>query len=254
MLIITSPAKTLDFKSNWNKELAKNGRFIKEAVELVSSLSQLSQKQLQNLFGVSEKIAKLNYERYQAWEEVHNTENSKPAILVYDGDIYKELRRDQYQQPEIKYAQNSLRIISGLYGILRAYDLIQPYRLEMKTKLKTKKAQDLYDFWGTKLTDQLNEDVKLYGSSYLVNLASNEYAKAVDLKKINCDVLEIEFRQKHGGELKNYGILAKKARGMMIDFMIKNKVRTPEELQAFAREGYKYTETKAGKLFFVKDY
>ncbi|MCA9382743.1 peroxide stress protein YaaA [Candidatus Dojkabacteria bacterium] len=251
MLILTSPAKTLDLSKEWDEEFT-NPTFTQEADELVASLKNMSLKKLKSTLEVSDKLAQLNYERFQVWGKDHNVSNSKPAIRMYYGDIYRELSPKEYSKDQKAYLQKTLRIITGLYGLLRPYDLIQPYRLEMKIKLNTKKGKDLYQFWGDKLTDLLNQEIRDYKHKLLVSLASNEYEAAVDLDKIESEVWDILFLQKKNGELKNVGIFSKKARGTMIQYCVENQIETIDNLKKFNADGYKFSNADNKTLVFVR--
>jgi hypothetical protein len=257
MIAITSPAKTQDFESDWDTEIKSQPEFLEEAITLRKKLKDYSKSQLEDVLNVSENLAELNYNRFQEWVEKHTEDNSKPAILAYQGDIYKQFQAEEFTEAEQEYLQSHLRILTGFYGILRPYDLIQAYRLEMKTKLKVEDAgtEDLYEFWEDKLTDHLNEKLKDFPkeSRAIINLASNEYVKAVNPEKIDGDWIEIEFRQKKEGELKNYGIYAKKARGAFIKFMVKNNIRELKELQEFNLNGYEFLEKTDEGIMFVKE-
>lgn len=252
MLILTSPAKTQDFESSWETQIEPTKpQFLTDASKLIEILQKKSKKKLQGILGVSEKLVEENYERYQNWEKSHKLVNSKPALLAYKGDIYRQFKANGFSKSEQVYAQKSLRIITGLYGILRAYDLIQPYRLEMKTDLETNKESDLYEFWGKKLTNQLNKDIRDQNHKLVLNLASKEYSHSISFKDLKADYVTVEFKQTKNGTTKNYGILSKFARGVMIDWCIKNKVKTLEKLKQFDMNGYRLEQETLHKLLFV---
>ena len=185
---------------------------------------------------ISEKISLLNYERYIKWSLPFTKKNAHPALLLFQGDVYKGISVGDFKKEDFIYAQKSLRILSGLYGILKPLDLIQPYRLEMGTQIKIGKHNDLYDFWGDEITKAINEDKN---SDYLINLASVEYFKSINKEKLNAKLINIIFKEKRNGSYKIIGINAKKARGLMSRYIIKNKISNPMKLKKFKEENYK---------------
>ena len=189
---------------------------------------------------ISEKLAKLNYDRYRSWSLPFDVNNSRQALLAFKGDVYTGFNLESWKASDFNFAQNRLRILSGLYGILKPLDLIQAYRLEMGTALDNKRGKNLYDFWGKKLTNSINACIKETKSKALVNLASNEYANAIELKSINAEVITPTFKDYKNGKYKFISFYAKKARGMMADFIIQNKVREPSKLLSFNCGGYYY--------------
>lgn len=254
MLAITSPAKSLDVSTEWHTDLTPTqSEFDTEVKELIAELQQLTPKQLQELFKVSENIARLNYNRFQSWDSLEQ----KPAILTYNGDIYKQFNASTFTETEQQYLQSHLRIISGLYGLLRPYDLIKPYRLEMGTNIKnlTLDSASLYEYWGDKLTQALNSKLQDFPeeSRVVLNLASDEYVQAINQPNLSAELLNIEFRQMKDGEEKNYGIYAKKARGDFIAFMKNEKVRNLEDIKGFNYAGYQLKRTEPDGYVFVKD-
>ncbi len=242
MIVLISPAKTLDY-STTEIGLTSQPAFQKETKELVGILKKKSSKAIRELMHVSDNIARLNEERYQQFGDEFTIENSKQALLAFKGDVYTHIDVDAFSEDEFAFAQEHLRILSGLYGLLRPMDLIQPYRLEMKTKLKNKKGKDLYGFWGNKITAALNEAA---AGAPIINLASKEYFKSVNRKALKTRVIEIVFKEFKNGDYKNIGIFSKQARGMMTDFIIKNKIENPEELKTFHQEGYEFAANKSG--------
>lgn len=242
MITILSPAKKLnEDKIETTLKINSQARFLDESEYLISYLKQMKTKAIGKLMDLSPNLAELNFERFQAWEKEHNETNSKPAVLTFNGDAYSGLDATEFSSEDFEFAQNHLRILSGLYGLLRPADLIQPYRLEMGRKLNTKKHDNLYGFWGNKIGEQLNKDIEASGSPYLINVASNEYFRATNAKQIKAKIITCEFKQLKGGEYKTIMVYAKKARGMMSRFIIKNKINTPEELMAFDMDGYTYS-------------
>lgn len=241
MIVLISPAKTLDY-SPTNVSIKTQPEFKKEIAELVTIMKKKSGKAIQGLMGVSDNLAKLNVERYSQFSEEFNEENAKQALLAFKGDVYTHIDVDSFSAEDFSFAQEHLRILSGLYGLLRPMDLIQPYRLEMGIKLKNKKAKDLYGFWGAKITKAINE---LANEQPVINLASNEYCKAVKKRDLKPELISPVFKEYKNGSYKNIGIFSKQARGLMTDFIIKNKVKDPEILKTFNEGKYEYSENKS---------
>lgn len=241
MLIILSPAKTQDFESPAQTHLKSEPRFKKQSLELLRELKKYSPADLKKLMSVSENIADLNYRRFQEFDE--DFKSGKQAILTFKGDVYRPIQVDRYTEEDFEFAQKHIRILSGFYGLLSPLDTIQPYRLEMKTKLKNSQGKDLYPFWGNELTKTLQIDLKNQGDEVLINLASNEYSKALDLKNFKGKIITPVFLEKRDqGEPRMIALFAKKARGMMTDFVIKNHLKKPEALKKFNTENYRYSE------------
>lgn len=241
MLILISPAKTLDYSSPNFKEYTQP-EFTSEINSLVSVMKKKSAKEISDLMSVSENLAVLNEERYKTFQKVFNTDNSKQALLAFKGDVYTKIDVENYSKEDFDFAQNHLRILSGLYGLLKPLDLIQPYRLEMGTKLETKKGKNLYEYWGTKIARAINE---ASNGEPIINLASQEYFKAVELKKLKAPVVNIHFKEFKNGDYQTIGFFAKQARGLMTDFAIKNKITDPKELKGFSKEGYEFSTLKS---------
>lgn len=255
MILIISPAKTQDFTSPPLTKKFTHSRCESETLALVAELQQYSEKKLAKLMSISEKLAHLNFERYQHFHPQFTPKNSRPALLAFQGDVYTDIEVEKYSEADFEFAQRHLRILSGLYGPLRPLDLIQPYRLEMKTKLKTKKGKDLYEFWGDMVTEILNEDLMAQGDDVLVNLASNEYAKIVNWKKLKGRVISVFFKEKKGkNEPKIIPLFSKRARGTMSNFVIKNRLSNPADLKNFHEQGYKFDAKSSdeGSLVFVR--
>ncbi|NEQ97811.1 MAG: peroxide stress protein YaaA [Cyanothece sp. SIO2G6] len=242
MIMIISPAKTLDFSGEiYGKSTVPTQ--LEESQILIDQLRELAPDEIGKLMKISENLSVLNWERYRDFHTPFTVENARQALLAFKGDVYKGIEVDRYTDDEFDFAQNHLRILSGLYGILRPLDLIQPYRLEMGTKLANQRGKNLYEFWGDRLSQKLNEDFEGYPDSYLVNLASNEYFKAIAPKSLNAQVLNITFKENKAGTYKVVGIHAKRARGLMVDFVIKNRIQTIEPLQDFGVESYEFNES-----------
>ncbi len=236
MLILISPAKTLDLTST-DISLTTEPKFKKETSELVTLMKKKSTTDLMRLMDISENLATLNAKRYKNFKKTFDSENSKQALLAFKGDVYTKMDVDNYSEEEFQFAQEHLRILSGLYGLLRPMDLIQPYRLEMGVKLNNKKGKNLYEFWGTRIAKAIN---KAAGSKPLINLASQEYFKAVDTDAFKNEIISPVFQEYKNGKYQIVGIYAKQARGMMTDYIIKNKITDSERLKLFCAEGYEW--------------
>lgn len=253
MLILTSPAKTLDFEKPFESPIITQPLFLSQTEKIASLLKSYSQKKLAQVLEVSAVLAERNYERYQQWSPTHNLKNSRPAVIAYNGDIFKPMNPRKYTKEEAAYSQRSLRIISGLYGFVRGYDLIQPYRLEMKAVVPVGGKKNLYEFWTDVLTEELNKEITQDAHSHVINLASDEYGNVIQYKKLKCPVITIEFRQRRNGEIRNVGLLSKKARGMMIEYMTKHLVEKREDLRGFNTSGYALTAEAENELVFTRE-
>lgn len=253
MLLVLSPAKTLDFETPCNKE-ASYPKFQKEALQLIGVLKEKSPEEIQELMDLSEQLAELNADRYQKFAKGKNTKRAKQAVYAFQGDVYQGLEAQELSDDDIFYAQERLRILSGLYGILKPLDLIQPYRLEMGTRLAFDDYRTLYAYWSDKLSIELNKQSKKLKEKVLVNLASQEYFKAVDQKALKMKVVDVEFLDQKNGTYKIISFWAKKARGLMAQYIIKNRVETIEGLQGFDYEGYLYSadDSTERKLVFKR--
>jgi len=241
MLITLSPSKGQDFETpGLSKAHSKPGA-LKDSELLIEELRKIRQKDIQHLMSVSENIAKLNADRYQSFKTPFTTKNAKQAIFAFKGDVYSGIEIEKYQEADLKYAQNHLRILSGLYGCLRPLDLIQPYRLEMKTKLHNVRGENLYQFWGDRITDELNKELKKQHEPVLVNLASNEYFKSVKPKKLKGRLLNINFKETKDGKTRIVAIFAKRARGMMADYILRNRIEKADQIKKFRQGGYRFS-------------
>ncbi len=245
MLVLLSSAKTLDFSSGKFPFKARTPRFQKEAVQLNAKLKKLNRSQIGKLMDISPKLA----EEVFGYVDGFSAVKTRPAILAYRGVVFQQLKIDEYSSKDFKFADSSLRIISGLYGILRPFDLIAPYRLEMATDLG-----DLPAFWQKKVTQALNADIKEQKAKWLVNLASVEYSSAIAMGQLKASVINIDFKEKRGGKLKTIGLLAKVARGMMADSIIRQGWKDPADLKKFKAGGYKYEPklSSASNFVFVR--
>lgn len=240
MLIVISPAKSLDFETPSKIENYTMPDLLKESEKLVGRLKTMSPKQLSVLMGISADLGDLNFKRYQEWQTPFAPENAKQAILAFNGDVYQGLDAATLSEDKLMLAQSKLRILSGLYGVLKPLDLIQPYRLEMGTKLKYYKSKDLYEFWNPLITKKINEAVVESGSGILINLASNEYFKSIDRKKLKAEIITPDFKDLKNGSYKMISFFAKRARGLMTRFILENNITDHAELLAFNSEGYAF--------------
>jgi len=242
-LIILSPAKRLDFEKKINIKKETQPIFINESQDLINTLKSLQKSDISSLMNLSQDLTDLNFNRYKDWDINHTLKNSNPAVNCFQGDVYKELKVDEFSQNDLKYLQNHVRILSGLYGILKPFDLMQPYRLEMGTKLKSTKGDNLYQFWGDKINRSLQHDLK--GKSHLINLSSNEYYKSIICKKINKEIISPIFLDQKKGKYKVVSFFAKRARGAMTNYIIKNQVEDIDVLKKFNGLGYKFNFNKS---------
>ena len=248
MLAILSPAKTLDYETPLKTKLNSQPIYGRESNQLIKTLRTFEPFEVASLMKISDKLADLNHKRYIEWRNNPAESKTRPAALAFKGDVYQGLEAESFNDNDLKFAQRHLRILSGLYGLLRPLDVIQPYRLEMGTKLKTSKGQNLYDYWGTKLTNGLNEALKESKEGTLVNLASNEYFGAVQPKLLEGSLLNIGFKEKRNGQLKFVSFSAKKARGLMAKFIIKERLKNPDDLKNFDLEDYKFNKKLSSEL------
>ena len=248
MLAILSPAKTLDYETPLKTKLNSQPIYGRESNQLIKTLRTFEPFEVASLMKISDKLADLNHKRYVEWRNKPAESKTRPAALAFKGDVYQGLEAESFNDNDLKFAQRHLRILSGLYGLLRPLDAIQPYRLEMGTKLKTSKGQNLYDYWGTKLTNGLNEALKESKEGTLVNLASNEYFGAVQPKLLEGSLLNIGFKEKRNGQLKFVSFSAKKARGLMAKFIIKERLKNPDDLKNFDLEDYKFNKKLSSEL------
>jgi hypothetical protein len=242
MLIILSPAKTLDFETPAPTKKFTQPELLEHSKKLISVLKKLNKDDVGKLMDLSDKLAILNYERFQTFKTPFTTHNAKAALFAFKGDVYEGLQADDFKESDCAFAQKHLCMLSGLYGVLRALDLIQPYRLEMGTLLNTAAGKTLYDFWGDKITTQLNLYAKAARTDIVLNLASQEYFKAVKPKLLKADIITPVFKDYQQGSYKTVGLFAKRARGMMSRFIIKNRLFDVNDIKAFVDEGYKYND------------
>ncbi len=244
MITLISPAKTLDL-STTDIEIFSTPDFQKETKELVSIMKKKSVADIRKLMDVSENIAALNEKRYRNFKKTFEPNHAKQALLTFNGDVYTKMELEKYSAEDFDFAQAHLRILSGLYGLLKPMDLIQPYRLEMGTKLESKKGKNLYEFWGKRIAGAIQEVAK---DAPIVNLASEEYFKAVDLKFLKSPVITPVFQEYRNGKAQTIGLFAKQARGMMTNFIIQNRIKDPEQLKVFNEDGYELSNEKEWKF------
>jgi cytoplasmic iron level regulating protein YaaA (DUF328/UPF0246 family) len=240
VFIILSPAKSLNFEAKIPTIETTIPKFLNESEILIDKFKKLSCQDIANLMKISPKLAELNWQRFQNFNPSFNSQNSKPALFLFDGDVYKSMSINNYTKTDLNFAQNHLRILSGLYGILKPLDLMQPYRLEMGTNSKEILGKNLPEFWQEKIADFLNNELPKQQDKTIINLASEEYFAAIDQSKINGKIINIFFKEKNGSTYKTIGIFAKKARGLMADFIIKNKIKKAEEIKNFTIKKYQF--------------
>lgn len=243
MLLVISPAKNLDYESTIAKTKTSQPLLLNQAEVLVDDLRKKAPHQLSKLMGISDKLGQLNYDRYQSWSRPFNKSNARPAVLAFNGDVYQGLDAPSMDAEDLAFAQDHLRILSGLYGCLRPLDLMQPYRLEMGTALKNERGKDLYQFWGDIITEQLNKQLKKLKTDTLVNLASNEYFKSVNKGMLKAEIIEPVFKDWKNGQYKIISFFAKKARGLMSAYIIKNRLTQVQDIVGFDYDGYAYSES-----------
>lgn len=251
MLTVVSPAKTLDYESALPTDEFTRPAHIKRSKLLINRLRDFSALDLAELQHVSGKIAELNFERNHAWKTPFNLNNSRQALFAFKGDVYTGLDAYSMSQQNIRFAQDHLRILSGLYGLLRPLDLMKPYRLEMGTRLSTAEGSNLYEFWDMQITDAINRQLRAIKSKTLINLASNEYFKAVKSKNVRAQIITPTFKDYKNGEYKMIGFFAKKARGLMSRYIIDNEITDPEAIKHFDVEGYAYNPSMSNEHKWV---
>ncbi|VEC00943.1 Protein of uncharacterised function (DUF328) [Cedecea lapagei] len=247
MLILISPAKTLDYQSELPTDRYTQPELLDYSQQLISVARKLSAPQIASLMSISDKLASLNETRFHEWHPTFTPKNARPAILAFKGDVYTGLQAEEFSEADFDFAQQHLRMLSGLYGVLRPLDLMQPYRLEMGIRLDNPKGKDLYHFWGDTITEKLNQALADQGDNIVVNLASDEYFKAVKPKKLNAEIIKPVFLDEKNGKFKVISFYAKKARGLMSRYIIENRLTKPEQLKAFNTDGYFYDEAASQK-------
>ena len=243
MLAVVSPAKKLDTAEVSRSLSFSQPTLLADTEELIRKTKTLKPSDLQSLMGISEKLADLNHSRFQDFSTPFTETNAKAAALMFNGDTYTGLDASSLSDDSLEWAQDHLAILSGLYGVLRPLDLIQPYRLEMGTRLETNRGKSLYDFWGDRITNQLRAQLATHNDKTVVNLASNEYFKSVQLAALPGPILTPAFKEMRDGKPKMISFLAKRARGMMARYIIDNRIEDPADLKAFDSGGYTFDET-----------
>ena len=256
MLMVISPAKTLDFESKPVTARFTQPQYLDHSQELIEQLRELSPAQISELMHVSDKIGGLNAARFGSWTPAFTPANAKQALLAFKGDVYTGLNAETFSEADFSYAQDHLRMLSGLYGLLRPLDLMMPYRLEMGTKLANARGKDLYAFWGTRISEWLNEALAEQGDDVLLNLASNEYFSAVKRTALNARIINTEFKDLKNGQYKIISFYAKKARGLMARYVIKERLQDPAGLKDFNAQGYRFSSehSKPDSLVFLRDH
>ncbi|ASG04388.1 MULTISPECIES: peroxide stress protein YaaA [Vibrio] len=255
MLIVVSPAKTLDYESPLVTSKYTQPELIDHSAQLIDVCRQLTPADISALMKVSDKIAGLNVARFAQWSPTFTLDNARPAILAFKGDVYTGFEAETLSDAGFEYAQQHLRMLSGLYGVLKPLDLMQPYRLEMGTRLGNPRGTNLYQFWGDIITDKLNQALKEQGDDVLINLASNEYFKAVNPKKLKGSIITPVFKDCKKGQYKVISFYAKKARGMMARYIIDKQISSVEQLAQFDSAGYYFVEqeSSATELVFKRE-
>lgn len=254
MLILTSPAKTIDIESGKDFQGLTEPAFKREALQLVRILKKKKQNDLKELMHISDNLALENVHRFKSFQKEFNISNANPAIFAFRGDVYQGFDIESLSESEIRSTQKRIRILSGLYGLLKPLDLMQAYRLEMGTKLENSKGQNLYKFWGNKITNAINKEIKELGYKYILNLASNEYFKSLQPKKLNAHIITANFKEYRNGELQFISYSAKKARGMMMKYVIVNNILEKEDLKGFNYDGYAFDQNASteDELIFTR--
>jgi cytoplasmic iron level regulating protein YaaA (DUF328/UPF0246 family) len=253
MLMVVSPAKTLDYESELPIQESTQPEMLEESQQLIDQLKKLTPADVASLMKLSDKLADLNVNRFAHWKQPFNADNARPAIYAFKGDVYTGLDAYSFNKKQMTFAQKHLRILSGLYGLLKPLDLMQPYRLEMGTKFANKKGANLYEFWGDTITNKLNDNLKK--GEVILNLASNEYFKSVKTKSLKGEVVTPVFKDQKNGNYKIISFYAKKARGMMAAYVINNQINDAEAIKQFDVAGYRFSEiqSKNNEWVFLRD-
>lgn len=242
MLIVVSPAKTLDYTTPPKIKKFTLPDYLDDSSELIHRMRDFSSLDISELMKVSTKIADLNFDRFEVWNKKFTEKNAKQAVLAFKGDVYTGLDAESFTTQDFNFAQKHFRMLSGLYGLLRPLDLMQPYRLEMGTRLSNDRGKNLYEFWGDEVTEGLNAQLKKIKSKYLINLASNEYFKVVKPKVLQGEIITPAFKELKNGEYKMIGVYAKKARGLLSRYIIQNQLSDIEDIKSFDVDGYKFNK------------
>lgn len=243
MLIVVSPAKKLDYDTPPTTKKSTLPAFLDQSQILIDQLRQYSAIDLAELMHLSMNLAELNFDRYEQWQQEVDPATGKQCVLAFKGDVYQGLDAESFSAKDLDFAQQHLRILSGLYGLLRPLDLMRPYRLEMGTKLQNERGKNLYEFWGERITDAINEQLKKQGDDVLINLASNEYFKSVKPKLVKGRIITPQFKEKKNGQFKMIGVYAKKARGLLSRYVLLNRLENPEDIKSFDVDDYAFNTT-----------
>ena len=248
MIILLSPAKTLDYETKIKGPSFSSPYFLSKSKNLIKNLKNKKPEEISNLMNISEKLALLNSDRYKSWKGSRKeSASSKQAIFVFKGDVYQGLNVEEFKKKDLDYCQNHLRLLSGLYGVLRPLDIIEPYRLEMGTKLKISNTKNLYEFWSDDIAHQILKDLELIKSNTILNLASNEYFNSVKSLEKSANIISPAFKDLSKGKYKIISFYAKKARGLMASWILRNKIQKEEDLINFNIGGYYFSETESSK-------
>lgn len=242
MLIVVSPAKKLDYDTPPTTDRFSQPDFLDQSQLLINNLRNYSALDLAELMKLSMNLAELNFDRYHDWTSKLTPENSKQCLLAFKGDVYAGMDAESFSEEDLDYAQSHLRILSGLYGLLKPLDLMFPYRLEMGTKLQNSRGKNLYEFWGDRITDAVNDQLKAQGDDILINLASNEYFKSVKPKQVEGRIITPQFKERKGDDYKMIGIYAKRARGLLSRYILQNRIENPEQIKSFDVEDYRFND------------
>jgi cytoplasmic iron level regulating protein YaaA (DUF328/UPF0246 family) len=255
MLLVISPAKTLDYETPPTTTRYTQPEYLDDAQKLIGILREYSPQQISELMHLSDKLAALNVARYGSWTPDFRPDNAKQALLAFKGDVYTGMRAEDFSEEDLDFAQRHLRMLSGLYGLLRPLDLMQPYRLEMGTKLANPAGADLYAYWGERISQGLNQALAEQGDDVLLNLASNEYFSAVRRSALKARIINIQFLDLKNGQYKIISFHAKKARGAMARFVIKERITNPHQLREFSDTGYRFEASRSSddNLVFLRD-
>ena len=245
LMVVISPSKGQDFETPAPTTQFTSPEALSETKKLIKELRDIDSPSLQELMSISPKLGDLNVERFQKFKTPFSLKNAKQALFAFKGDVYSGIESDSFSEADLAYAQDHLRMLSGLYGALRPLDLIQPYRLEMKTRLANPRGENLYQFWGDRITESLNGAMSGFDDPVLINLASNEYFKAVKPKLLKAPLLTINFKEVKDGKARVIAIFAKRARGMMTDYIVRNRIESPEGLKGFRTGGYRFSSKES---------
>ena len=256
MLTVISPAKSLDYETPIKTKKHSQPEFLEHSEELIEQLRALTPPDIESLMKISPKLSDLNYGRFLNWQRPFTVDNARPCIFAFTGDVYQGLSIHDFSAQELDFCQNHLRILSGLYGLLRPLDLMQAYRLEMGTRFENTRGKNLYHFWDTLITEKLNEELASQGADVLVNLASTEYFKSVKPKALNATIITPNFKDWKNGQYKIISFYAKKARGLMAAYIMKNGITDPEQLKAFDTEDYYFSPEQSTETdwIFLRDH